>query len=95
MAYPDFVAAGAEVFGVSPDSAETLKKYAAAKETPFGFVSDTDRAVSKLFQTGKPGRQTRVTYVVGRGGTIAAAMHHEILIPKHISSALNTVKSLG
>lgn len=93
MAHPDFVSAGAVVLGISPDSPETLTRYAAAKETPFQFVSDTDRAVARSFgATSK--RQPRVTFVIARGGTVAASMHHEFLIPKHISSALALVRGL-
>lgn len=94
MNYPDFVAAGAEVMGISPDSASTLERYAREKETPFQFVSDTERSISKAYATGKGSRQSRVTYIIAKGGTIHEAMHHELLIHKHVSGALKQVQSL-
>ena len=94
MAYPEFVQAGAEVMGVSPDSVSTLERYAREKETPFGFVSDVDRQIAKAYQTGKASRQARVTVVIAKGGQIATTMHHEFLIPKHVATALETVRGL-
>ena len=94
MAYPDFVAAGAEVFGVSPDSVQTLERYAREKETPFQFISDKSRALADAYGARKGGRQPRVTFVIKRGGTVAGSTHHEFLIPKHISSTIDLVRSL-
>lgn len=94
MAYPDFVAAGAEVMGVSPDNVATLERYAQEKETPFSFVSDSSRSIATAYKTGKGSRQSRVTIIVKKGGTIANTMHHEFLIPKHVSGALDTVRGL-
>lgn len=80
--------------GVSPDSLATLERYAREKETPFSFVSDSDRQIAKAYQTGKASRQARVTVVIARGGQIAQTMHHEFLIPKHVSTALEIVRGL-
>ncbi len=95
MSYPDFVAAGAEIIGVSPDSEETLEKYREARHAPFRFVSDTSRTIGGLYRACPGRRFKRVTYVIERGGTIRAALHHEIRIDKHISSSLDAIRALG
>jgi peroxiredoxin Q/BCP len=95
VAYPDFVAAGAEVFGLSPDSREVLSKYAKAKETPFQFVSDSTRSIADSYGAAKGKRQPRVTFVIAKGGRVAKCLHHEFLIPKHISATVALVKTLG
>ncbi len=95
MAYPDFKAANAEVLGISPDSQSTLERYAREKATPFQFVSDSQRAIATSYGTLKGKRQSRVTYIIARGGAIAQSVHHELLVPKHISDSLSQVKQLG
>jgi peroxiredoxin Q/BCP len=95
VAYPDFVAAGAEVFGLSPDSSEVLAKYAKAKETPFLFVSDSTRSIANAYGAATGKRQPRVTFVIAKGGRVAKSLHHEFLIPKHVSETVALVKTLG
>ena len=94
MAYPKFKAAGAEVLGISPDTAETLARYQKEKNTPFSFVSDRSRTIANAFGM-KGRRQPRVSYVIARGGIVASVSAHEIRVPKHILDTLATVTSLG
>jgi len=47
--YPEFVAANAEVIGVSRDSVRSHANFAAKHELPFPLVSDADEAWCKAF----------------------------------------------
>ena len=57
-------------------------------------MSDQDRSISGAFGIGGR-RQPRITFIIGKGGTIADVSKHEFLIPKHISEALEVVKKLN
>jgi peroxiredoxin Q/BCP len=70
--YEAFVEAGAEVVGVSSDSAESHKRFAARHALPFVLLSDEGGEVRKLYGVPStlgllPGR---VTYVIDRDGIV-------------------------
>jgi peroxiredoxin Q/BCP len=52
--YEAFVAAGAEVVGVSSDSAATHARFAEKHRLPFPIVADTDRRLRRLFGVVNP-----------------------------------------
>jgi thioredoxin-dependent peroxiredoxin len=75
----DYERAGARVVGVSPDSVEDVKKFAAKFDLDFTLLADADHAVADLYGTwveksmyGKKymGVQ-RATFVIDPRGTIA------------------------
>ena len=47
--HPQFVAAGAEVYGISRDSLRSHEQFKAKLELPFELLSDPDEAVCQLF----------------------------------------------
>ena len=48
-AYEELTNAGAEVVGVSSDSAESHRRFAANRELPFPSVSDPEGSVRRLY----------------------------------------------
>ena len=71
------------MLGISTDPIETLKRFREANDVPFRFASDAEKEVTKAYGVRRrfPLATTRrVTYVIGRSGTIQAAFQHEIAI---------------
>ena len=84
--YSEIAALGAEVVGVSVDSAERQCEFASAEGVPFPMVGDASRTISRSFDVLRPilGVSQRVTYVIGPEGRIEAAFHHELMVGKHL-----------
>lgn len=96
-AYEDFVAAGAEVIGISSDSRESHEEFASKQRLPFILVSDSDRSIRKAFGVPKslaimPGR---VTYVIDRQGIVRHVFNSQFNADKHISESLEMVRKLS
>lgn len=70
--YAQFQQAGAKLFGVSLDDAESHKAFAAKYELPFPLLADTDGALAKGFGVKVRGSfAARVTFLIGKDGKIA------------------------
>ncbi|RKG79023.1 peroxiredoxin [Corallococcus terminator] len=95
--YEDFKDAGADVVGISSDSAESHEKFVAKHRLPFRLLSDPDGAARKAFGVGTnflgmlPGR---VTFIADRAGTIRYAFDSQMQVKKHVTGALDVVRSL-
>jgi thioredoxin-dependent peroxiredoxin len=70
--WDDYSATGAEVVGISTDSAESHKKFADHHELPLRLLSDTGGNVAKLYgaQSLIPGKVARSVFVIDSEGTI-------------------------
>lgn len=84
--YSEIAGLGAEVVGVSVDSAERQCEFASAEGVPFPMVGDASRSISRSFDVLRPilGVSQRVTYVISPEGRIEAAFHHELMVGKHL-----------
>jgi thioredoxin-dependent peroxiredoxin len=94
--YEVFKEAGAEVIGVSSDSAESHQQFASQHQLPFILVSDRDGATRKLYGVPTtlgllPGR---VTYVIDKEGIVRHIFSSQLAPTRHIDEALNTLKGL-
>jgi peroxiredoxin Q/BCP len=71
--WEDYEATGAEVVGVSMDSAESHEKFAEHHELPLRLLADTDGAVSKAYDAVSwlPGRSARAVLVIDPTGVIS------------------------
>ena len=72
-AYAELTTAGAEVVGVSSDSAESHRRFAANRALPFPIVSDPDGAVRRLYGASSSllfGKTGRVTYLIDEEGIV-------------------------
>jgi len=95
--YEVFKEAGAEVIGVSSDSASSHERFAAKHRLPFILLSDKGGSVRKLYGVSStlgllPGR---VTYVIDKHGIVRHIFDSQFAPLKHISEALETLKKLG
>ena len=91
-----FTEAGAEVIGVSSDSADKHTAFADKYKLPFTLLSDQGGKVRKLYGVPTvlgliPGR---VTYVIDRQGTIRNTFNSMTNIGGHVNEALEMVKQL-
>jgi peroxiredoxin Q/BCP len=93
--YELFKGAGAEVIGISSDSVESHRQFAAAHRLPFILMSDVDSIVRKLYGVptafGLPGR---VTYVIDRHGIVRRIFFSQFTSEKHVTEALSTLQSI-
>jgi peroxiredoxin Q/BCP len=69
----DYLATGAEVVGISSDSVESHKNFAAHHKLPLRLLSDSDGAVSRLYGARSllPGRVARSVFVIDANGIIS------------------------
>jgi len=70
--WEDYGATGAEVVGISTNSVESHKSFAAHHELPLRLLSDTDRTVADMYgaQSLIPGKVARSVFVINRAGVI-------------------------
>jgi peroxiredoxin Q/BCP len=95
-AYEDFKDAGAEVVGISSDSAAEHKAFADKHRLPFTLVSDAGGKVRKLYGVPStlglfPGR---VTYVIDQGGVVRHVFSSQINPQKHVREALVVLRRI-
>ncbi len=93
--YEVFKEAGAEVVGVSSDSVERHRAFAAHHQLPFTLLSDTGGALQKLYGVKKtlgllPGR---VTYVIDRAGIVRCVFNSQLQATRHVAEALEALKA--
>ena len=72
-AYEELTTAGAEVVGVSSDSAQSHRRFAANRGLPFPIVSDPDGSVRRLYGASSSllfGKTGRVTYLIDEQGIV-------------------------
>jgi peroxiredoxin Q/BCP len=91
-----FADAGAEVIGVSSDSADKHAAFAGQHRLPFTLLSDQGGKVRKRYGVPAvlgviPGR---VTYVIDRQGTVRHVFNSMTDIGGHVGDALKVVKQL-
>jgi len=91
--YSRFVDAGAEVVGVSSDSAASHARFAAKHRLPFPIIADADRSLRRLFGVPStlgflPGR---VTYVIDREGIVRLVYRAMLASDDHVRRALEAV----
>lgn len=96
-AYEDFVKAGAVVIGVSVNSDESHRAFAASHRLPFLLVADEDGSLRRLF--GVPNSflilPSRVTYVIDRAGIVRHVFTALFQGKQHVEEALKTVRELA
>ncbi len=94
--YEVFTEAGAEVIGISSDSAARHAAFAGQHQLPFTLLSDQGGKIRKLYGVPAvlgllPGR---VTYVIDRQGTVRHGFGSMTNIGQHVSDALEIVRQL-
>jgi peroxiredoxin Q/BCP len=94
--YEDFVAAGAEVIGVSRDDAASHAKFREHHRLPFTLLSDPggDVATSWGVRTKLGIIPGRVTFVFDKQGVVRHRFDSMLRFGKHVDEALEIVKTL-
>ena len=94
--YEVFKEAGAEVIGISSDSADSHEQFASRYQLPFILVSDKGGVVRKRY--GVPATfgilPGRVTYIIDRDGIVRQVFSSQLNAKKHVDEALKTLQTL-
>lgn len=95
--YEQFVDAGAEVVGVSSDSAESHREFAEQNDLSFPLITDEGGSLRKLFGVPTtlgllPGR---VTYVIDKQGIVRLVFSAQLASDKHVQQALQALSADG
>jgi thioredoxin-dependent peroxiredoxin len=92
--YEEFVAAGADVIGVSRDDASSHASFKAHHRLPFTLLTDPGGKLAKAW--GVPGLLGgRVTFVFDKDGTCRHRFESRLRFGKHVDEALEVVKQLA
>ena len=92
--YEAFRSAGAEVIGISADSVESHRRFAARNRLPFHLLSDADGSVRARYGVPRtlgviPGR---VTYLIDRQGIVRHIFSSQFQPARHVAEALRVLK---
>ncbi len=94
--YEVFKKAGAEVIGISGDSAASHQQFAQHHRLPFVLLSDENQQVRK--QWGVPTTMGllagRVTYILDAQGVVRHIFNSQFNPTKHVNEALRVIESL-
>jgi peroxiredoxin Q/BCP len=95
-AYEDFVKLGAVVIGVSSDSAESHREFAAHHRLPFLLLADANGSLRKAYGVPKtlgimPGR---VTYVIDKEGIVQLIFNSQLSATEHVAEAMKVVQQI-
>jgi peroxiredoxin Q/BCP len=93
--YAQFRAIGAQLFGISDDSAESHCKFAGKNKLPYRLLSDKGGRVRKLFGVRKtlgvlPGR---ATFVIDQQGILLHVFSSQFEADAHVKEALQALKA--
>jgi len=93
--YEDFVAAGAEVVGVSSDDGASHQRFTKKYQLPFTLLSDPGGTVRKLY--GVPATlgllPGRVTFVIDKDGVVRHVFNSQLAATQHVDEALRTLRN--
>jgi peroxiredoxin Q/BCP len=95
--YQAFVEAGAEVIGISSDSAASHAGFATRHRLPMTLLSDPGGAVRARYGVKAtlgllPGR---VTFVIDKQGVVRHSFSSQVRVGRHVEQALEVVRRLG
>ncbi len=94
--YEDFKDIGAEVIGISADSPQSHRDFAAKHNLPFILLSDKGNEVRKQFGVPKsffgllPGR---VTYIIDDRGIVKHIFDSQMGVKKHVKEAIEHLQN--
>lgn len=85
------------VVGVSPDGAETQRRFRDANALPFDLIPDTDKRIARLYDVRRRLGlgASRVTYVIDRAGLVRLAHHGEVSMGGHVRAVLTALRTLA
>jgi peroxiredoxin Q/BCP len=95
--YQDFVAAGAEVIGISADPVTSHRRFREKYSLPFILASDVDKEIAHAYgvATGPLRLPGRATFVIDTRGIVRDAFSSRLRVKRHVSRALDLVRGLA
>jgi peroxiredoxin Q/BCP len=95
-AYEDFVAAGAEVIGISSDSVGAHDAFAQKHRLPMQFVSDTGGKVRAAYGVKRTlgliaGRET---FIIDKQGIVRHVFRSQLRVKEHVAESLAVLQKL-
>ena len=95
--YEEFTRAGAEVLGISADSATSHRRFSGKHQLPMKLLTDADGSVRRAYDVRPtlgvfPGR---VTFVIDRGGVVRHQFASQLRVVSHVQQALAVVRTLA
>lgn len=96
-AYEDFTKAGAVVIGVSGDSDDSHRDFAAKQRLPFLLISDKDGSIRKAFGVSNTFGLVpkRVTFVIDKQGVVRHVFNSQFQAKKHVAEAVAALGEMG
>lgn len=96
--YEDLVGLGAEIIGISSDSEESHRRFAANHRLPYILLSDPEGKVRKMF--GVPGSLMgllpgRTTFVTDRKGKVTRVFNSQFSPVRHVREAIEALKDIN
>lgn len=100
-AHKDFIAAGADILGVSRDSLRTHENFKAKQEFSFDLLSDPDEELCRQFDVIREknmyGRKVigieRSTFLIDKNGVLRQEWR-KVRVPGHVDAVLEAVRAL-
>ncbi len=98
---PEFEAVGSAILGISPDAAESHRKFAEKHALPFPLLADPDHAVAEAYGAWKEkvnyGKKymglERTTFVIDQEGNVAK-IYPRVKVEAHVPKVLEFLQSL-
>jgi thioredoxin-dependent peroxiredoxin len=91
---PDLTSAGATVIGISMDSLDSHREFAASHNLTFPLLSDPDGAIAARYGVStEGGHARRVTFVIGPDGKIARTFP-QVSVKGHAAEVTAVIKGL-
>lgn len=85
---------GAEVIGVSSDTAESHRKFKENHKLQFTLVSDRDKAIRTMYGVKGSLFPPRTTFVISREGKIVHVYNSQMNAKHHVDEAVTALKKL-
>jgi len=81
----DIQSVGLQVVGISPQDADSHRRFRKEHDLPFRLLSDTDKVAIKMYDVDGPFGVgvRRVTYLINQGKKIQAALQADVLVGRH------------
>lgn len=94
--FHDFEVTGAVVVGISGDSAEKHRAFAAEHQLPYPLISDHDGAIRKAFGVTRTLGilPERVTFVIDKQGMVRMRYSSQLSAARHVEEARRVVQQL-
>lgn len=94
--YEVFTQAGAEVIGVSDDTVESHRSFAAHHRLPFQLLSDPGGEIRLRYGVSAflGLLHGRVTFVIDRQGIVRHVFDSQFKVTRHVAEALETIRGL-